>query len=282
VIGNAPKQERRFPLLRWGAMGLAAVMLPLAVLAAIAVGLRTGQYGFTPERLWALIPSSRSPACGARPICSRWFAGGGLGTRVRPLNLKLAFVVCGVALVLATPLVSFNAISTRDQLARLESGKVTPASSSTGARWRFDFGDPGRAALKKLQKSANAVIRTQAALFAKAEVALGRLGHEDGPERRRSHGQRGCCIRAAPLPEGLRDRIAAALTVRATRRQARVLLISESDSVDASTTVLHVHRSRCRNRHRPRPAPPVRAWLARPVPVSLPGRKWEQGTRDER
>ncbi|RYD97609.1 MAG: DUF4153 domain-containing protein, partial [Sphingomonadales bacterium] len=54
VIGSARDEERQFPLLRYGAMGLALVMLPLAILAAVAIGLRIGQYGFTPERLWAL------------------------------------------------------------------------------------------------------------------------------------------------------------------------------------------------------------------------------------
>ncbi|WP_204336616.1 hypothetical protein, partial [Proteus mirabilis] len=44
--------------------------------------------------------------------------------RVRPANLTLAFLLCGLGLVLATPLISFNRISTDDQLARLESGKI--------------------------------------------------------------------------------------------------------------------------------------------------------------
>jgi hypothetical protein len=161
VIGNAPDQERRFPPLRYGAMGLGLVMLPLAALAAVAISLRTGQYGFTPERLWAIVFVALACLWGAAYLVALVRGRLEWAVRVRPLNLALAFIVCGVALVLATPIVSFNAISTRDQVGRLESGKVKPDQFD----WRalaFDFGQPGRNALKKLQASRNAAIRAKA------------------------------------------------------------------------------------------------------------------------
>jgi hypothetical protein len=82
--------------------------------------------------------------------------------------LILVFGLCGIALVLATPLISFNAISTRDQVARLESGKTAPDKFD----WRalaFDFGEAGKAALKRLAASPNAAIRAKAVEVAKAE-----------------------------------------------------------------------------------------------------------------
>ena len=88
--------------------------------------------------------------------------------RSRPANLHLAMIVCGVALLLATPLVSFNAISTRDQVARLESGKVTPDKFDWAAL-AFDFGDPGRKALERLKASSDAEIRRTATDIAKKE-----------------------------------------------------------------------------------------------------------------
>ncbi|MGK6355845.1 DUF4153 domain-containing protein [Sphingomonas sp. DT-207] len=169
VIGNMPQHERRFPLLRYGAMLLAAVVLPLAIIAAIATGLRIGQYGFTPERLWAVVFVALACLYGAAYLAALVLGRLGWAGRVRPMNLTLAFVTCGLALLLATPLISFNAISTRDQLARLESGRVTPDRFD----WRalaFDFGEPGKAALKRLQASANSRIRTLAADAAKAET----------------------------------------------------------------------------------------------------------------
>lgn len=168
VIGTAPEQARRFPLLRYGAMALGAVVLPLTVLAAVAIGLRIDQYGFTPDRLWALTFVVIASAFGVAYLVSLVRGRLDWAEQVRPANLNLAFGLCGVALLLATPLVSFNAISTRDQVARLESGRIKPDKFD----WRalaFEFGESGKAALAKLQKSANATIRAKATEAAKAE-----------------------------------------------------------------------------------------------------------------
>jgi Domain of unknown function (DUF4153) len=168
VIGDVPEHERTFPLLKFGAMGLALVVFPLSVIAAIAVGLRIGQYGFTPERLWALTFVVLATAYSLAYLVSLLRGRLHWAEKVRPANLNLAFAVCGVALLLATPLVSFNAISTRDQVARLESGKLSPDRFD----WRalaFQFGQPGRDALKRLTGSTNATIRDQAVAASKAD-----------------------------------------------------------------------------------------------------------------
>jgi hypothetical protein len=73
----------------------------------------------------------------------------------------MAFVVAAIALFLATPVLSFNAISTADQVARLESGRIASDKFDWGAL-AFDFGDPGKAALKRLAGSKNAAIATAA------------------------------------------------------------------------------------------------------------------------
>lgn len=161
VIGDTPEHESRFPLLRFGAMGLALVALPLAILAAVATGLRIGQYGFTPERLWALTFVVIASAYGLAYLVS--LARGRLewAEKVRPANLTLSMGVCVIALVLATPLISFNAISTQDQVSRLESGKVT-ADKFDWSALAFDFGEAGKAALKKLQASKNPQIAQRA------------------------------------------------------------------------------------------------------------------------
>lgn len=169
VIGDKPEHERRFPLLKFGAMGLALVVFPLSVIAAIAIGLRIGQYGFTPERLWALTFVILATAYSFAYLVSLLRGRLDWAEKVRPANLNLAFAVCGVALLLATPLVSFNAISTRDQVARLESGSTKPEQFD----WRalaFRFGQPGKDALKRLTTSANAAIREQAVAASKAQT----------------------------------------------------------------------------------------------------------------
>lgn len=231
VIGNMPAHERRAPALRWGAMALAVVMLPLGVLAAIATGLRIGQYGYTPERLWAVVFVSFACLYGAAYCVALVRGRRDWAARARPLNLALAMGVCGVALVLATPLVSFNAISTRDQLARLESGRVTPEQFD----WRalaFDFGAPGRAALKRLQGSANATIRTQASDAAKAER---RWEVEDMSRRAENRRNLAANLRVLPpgarLPTALRDQMAKDFVCTAPRSRCTLLLLSAGEAM---------------------------------------------------
>lgn len=72
--------------------------------------------------------------------------------------------MAGVALALATPLLSFDAISTRDQVARLEAGTVSPDRFDWAAL-SYNFGKPGRAAVKRLSTSRNAAIAAQAKDF---------------------------------------------------------------------------------------------------------------------
>ena len=208
VIGNSREEEARNPVLRYAAMALGPVMLPLAVIASIATRLRIAQHGFTPDRLWALTFVIIGIAFGLAYLVA--LVRGRLGwTRfVRPANLKLAFGLCAVALLLATPLISFNAISARDQVARLESGRVRPDQFD----WRalaFDFGEAGKAALKRLTGSANAAIRAKAVEVAKA----GNRWDVEAPsefENRRT--QVAANLRLLPqgavLPPALRDAIA--------------------------------------------------------------------------
>ncbi|MDP5277878.1 DUF4153 domain-containing protein [Sphingomonas sp. DG1-23] len=277
VLGNAPAEERRFPLLRYGAMGLGAVMLPLAVLAAIAIGLRVGQYGFTPERLWAIVFVALACLWGAAYFGALVLGRLDWGTRVRPLNLILAFTVCGVALLLATPIVSFNAISTRDQLARLESGKVTPEQFD----WRalaFDFGQPGRSALKKLQASANATIRARANEVARAEM---RWDVKDTSRQTKQRSEVAANTRmlhpGAALPESLRDILAQRYDCVRDEKCA-VLLIGQTEALVFNDACFAA----------PRPAPSSTPGPIKEQPASRGGchggtsyhlehGKWEQG-----
>ena len=149
-------------VLRWSATVLALAMLPLAVIAAVATGLRIDQYGLTPDRLWALIAVIVANAYAlayAVAVVVGWRAW---PARVRLGNLRLAFALAALALLLATPLVGFNALSVRDQLARLASGRVSPERFD----WRalaFDFGAPGKAALARLARSPDPDLREHAA-----------------------------------------------------------------------------------------------------------------------
>lgn len=152
AIGDSSPDEAQMPLLRWGAMALGVAILPLAIIAAISTGLRIGQYGLTPERLWAVVFVGAALAFGAGYLWviatrrSDWFAA------VRPLNLRLAAGLCVLAFFLASPLADFGSWSTNSQLARLKNGEVS-ADKFDWAALKFDFGAPGVAALHRLSTS---------------------------------------------------------------------------------------------------------------------------------
>ena len=162
VIGDSPEDEARHPALRFGAIALGVAMLPLAAIAAVSVGSRIGQYGLTPSRIWALLFVAIACAYGLAYWAALARRRLGWAAAVRPANLALAVGLCVLALLLSTPLISFGALSTRDQVARLESGLIAPEKFDWAAL-AFDFGPAGHRALVKLKAGgATAAIRTKA------------------------------------------------------------------------------------------------------------------------
>ena len=150
VIGNAAAEEARGPVLRWSAMALGAVMVPLVTVAAISTGLRIAQYGLTPSRLWGVVAVAVAAAYALYYLYALVRGRTNWADFVRPANTRLAIGVSLLALLLATPLAQFGAISARSQIARLESGRVAPARFDWRAL-RFEFGPSGVAALERLR-----------------------------------------------------------------------------------------------------------------------------------
>jgi hypothetical protein len=208
VIGDGVEDELGNPVLRWGATALAVVILPLAVIAAIATGLRIDQYGFTPDRLWALAFVVIACAVGIAWWVALARERMGWAGEARTSNLRLAFGVMAAALFLATPILSFNAISAHDQVARLQAGKVAPERFDWAAL-AFDFGEPGKRAAARLTQSGNAEI---ARLAKKAVAAKDRwtlLDRQNAVERASTLDKRLRILpRPAPLPRSLREKLA--------------------------------------------------------------------------
>lgn len=152
VIGDGSDDRHSNRIFFWAAMGLAACVLPLAILAAVAMAQRIGQYGWTPDRVWGAIAVAVAVVYGA---CAWWALATGrrdFDDRLRPMQIRLAQGLCLLALLLALPLIDFGAISARSQLARLDSGKVKPEAFD----WRamaFDFGPAGRSSLARIASS---------------------------------------------------------------------------------------------------------------------------------
>ena len=157
VIGDGKADGSSNRVLRWSALLLSLSILPLAVISALSMGVRIGQYGWTPDRIWGLLAVIVACVYGVAYLVSvakalRAKAPLDWDDHLRPANVKIALGICALALFLAMPILDFGAMSARVQVARLKSGKTKEAEFDWKAM-AFDFGPKGRAALTTLSKA---------------------------------------------------------------------------------------------------------------------------------
>lgn len=163
VIGDGRAERNPNRWLRHAALVLVTCVLPLAVLAAVSIAQRIGQYGWTPERIWGVVAVSIALAYGAVAWWAVFKGRQDYDDQLRPLQTYLAIGLCGLALFLALPILDFGAISVRSQIARLDAGKVKPEQFD----WRamaFDFGPSGRKQLERMKRTGDALQRERAAI----------------------------------------------------------------------------------------------------------------------
>ena len=162
VIGDGREERAGNRVLQWSALVLTAVVLPLAALAGAAMGMRIGQYGWTPERMWGAVAIGIALAYGLIGWWSIWRGRRDFDDVLRPLQVKLSIGVCALMVVLALPILDFGAISANSQVRRLQAGKVEPAKFDWAAL-AFDFGPSGRKQLREIAGSGPAAWRGLAA-----------------------------------------------------------------------------------------------------------------------
>jgi hypothetical protein len=155
------------PILRGSSLLLVAVVLPLAAIAALSLGIRIDQYGWTPERIWGVIAVAVAVAYGLAGWCAIWRGRKEFDEPLRPLQTQLALGLCGLALFLALPIVDFGAISARSQIDRLESGRVKSAEFDWAAM-AFKYGPSGRSKLQRIAETGPVDMRSMAAGALKA------------------------------------------------------------------------------------------------------------------
>jgi hypothetical protein len=143
--GNCPYGT----LLRRGVEVTLATMPILVGLTIYSMNLRIAQYGFTPERYYAIVFAivlggyGVGYAWSAARSSSLWLGG------IRPFNVALSFVVLGLAFALHSPLMDPLKRSAEDQEHRLLTGKVDVAHFDFGTM-RFELGHYGQAVLDRL------------------------------------------------------------------------------------------------------------------------------------
>ena len=183
---------------------LALCLAPLALISALAVKLRIDQYGWTPDRLWAVV------ICILLVIYGIFYLYAALrklvfNESVRQANILLALLVCAVALTLATPLFDFGKYSVKDQLARLEDGRVTEERFDLTAM-AFDFGPAGHKALAELKNTASAEFtsRIENTLSAKTRYIARR---NENDRESQNKGTLRVMAGVQTIPEGLLNRL---------------------------------------------------------------------------
>ena len=177
VIGNGKAERSPSNILQWSAQALVLTVLPLAFIAALSIGQRIGQYGWTPERIWGVIAVGVAIVYGAASWWSVWRGRRDFDDTLRPLQTRIAIGLCGLALFLALPIVDFGAISAQSQMARFAAGKV-PAAEFDWRAMAFDFGPAGRTRLREIARSgppeqrklASAALATKDRYAVEAEV----------------------------------------------------------------------------------------------------------------
>ncbi|MFH1341113.1 MAG: DUF4153 domain-containing protein [Pseudomonadota bacterium] len=202
------RAESRPPsVLRYASRLAALVLAALVALAAYAVMLRIDQYGWTPERISALV-------CVVIAAC---YAVGYVLAALRPTrsmawleptNIFTSLVIVGLLLALGTPVADPARISVADQLSRLRAGTVTPEQFDFRFL-RFGAGRYGRDALEQLAARREGPLAS--AIAERANLALGaKRPWEMGlavPKPPTTPAQRGLHItvispNGATLPEG--------------------------------------------------------------------------------
>jgi len=209
VIGNGKADRSPNAMLQWSAMALVMTVLPLAIVSALSIGQRIGQYGWTPERIWGVIAVAVALAYGAAAWWTVWRGRRDFDDALRPVQTRLAIGLCCVALFLALPILDFGAISASSQMKRFATGRI-PAAEFDWRAMAFDFGPAGRERLADIAGSGPA---DQRKLASAALASKNRHDVEEQVQKTASTANLGTRLRVVPdgvvLPADLRSSIAA-------------------------------------------------------------------------
>jgi Domain of unknown function (DUF4153) len=155
-------------VLRYAEALAAIALVPLVSIAAYALALRIGQYGWTPDRIIACACVVVA-GCYAVGYVVALLGGPAWFKRLEITNVLAAFVILAILLALFSPVADPAYISVRSQVARLEAGRIAPDRFDF-AFLRFQSGRFGREVLESLTTRKDGPAATQIA--DRARIAL--------------------------------------------------------------------------------------------------------------
>lgn len=127
IVAHRPDSEQPYPAFVQAPVTVAVAFLPIiSALALLGVGIRVDQYGWTVARAWAFTGAAVLALFSLGYTWSivrhrrNWQAG------MARVNVAMGWVMLGVLLLINTPVLDFRAISTRSQIARVDSGEIQP------------------------------------------------------------------------------------------------------------------------------------------------------------
>ena len=127
IVAYRPEAEQPYPrLVQWPITVAVAVLPIVSALALLGIGIRVDQYGWTVTRAWAFTGAAVLAlfSLGYTWSIIRHRAAWQRG--MASVNVAMGWVMLGVLLLINTPVLDFRAISTRSQMARVESGEIHP------------------------------------------------------------------------------------------------------------------------------------------------------------
>ncbi len=117
-------QATASPVLVWAARVLSLMLPIMAAFAAWAVWLRVGQYGWTPDRLFAAEVAVLALGYGGLYAWAVLRGTGWMG-RIRSANITMALALTALAALSLTPVLNAERISANSQMSRFEEGRLT-------------------------------------------------------------------------------------------------------------------------------------------------------------
>ena len=148
---DGAEEQTRSRIKRLAVMLGAVELVPLTGLAAWALALRVGDYGWTTERVFAAAVIAVA-ACYALGYAGAALSRSGWMRRLETVNFATAYVALALFLLLFSPILDPARIMVANQLARLKSGAVTAAEFDFAAL-KFDGARWGTTALAELAKT---------------------------------------------------------------------------------------------------------------------------------